>query len=202
MDTTSRNDRILTFINSLSMSHAAFADEIGVQRSAIAHIAKGRNRPSLDMIDKIIDRYPEVNLLWLLRGEGNMMSNTPNVISLQQRQVIPSSPVIDDSLKHTLFAQEEEKSAPAVNKAEDIVPTPRDKEPSIPPQNTIRSYSVNDFDEEEIAETPVAVQAATQVTKETPSVESVIPATVVKKEKKISRIVVFYDDNSYEEFVK
>ena len=184
------------------MSHAAFADEIGVQRSAIAHIAKGRNRPSLDMIDKIIDRYPEVNLLWLLRGEGNMMSNTPNVISLQQRQIIPSSPVIDDSLKHTLFAQEEEKSAPAVNKAEDIVPTPRDKEPSIPPQNTIRSYSVNDFDEEEIAETPVAVQAATQVTKETPSVESVIPATVVKKEKKISRIVVFYDDNSYEEFVK
>ena len=202
MYTASLNDRILTFINSLSISHATFADEIGVQRSAIAHIAKGRNRPSLDMIDKIIDRYPEVNLLWLLRGEGNMMSNTPNVISLQQRQVIPSSPVIDDSLKHTLFEQEEEKGTPAANKAEENISAHHSKESITPSQNTSRSYSVNDFDEEEIAETPASVQAATPVAKDTPSIESIVPATAVKKEKKISRIVVFYDDNSYEEFVK
>ncbi len=200
MDTASLNDRILTFINSLSISHATFADEIGVQRSAIAHIAKGRNRPSLDMVYKIIDRYPEVNIMWLLRGEGNMISNTPNVISLQQRQIIPSSPVIDESLKHTLFAQEEEKNIPVAKKEEEIAPVSRSKETSTTAQNTARSYSVNDFDEEEAAETP-AVQPATPVVKEAPSIESIIPAAV-KKEKKISRIIVFYDDSSYEEFTR
>jgi DNA-binding XRE family transcriptional regulator len=201
MDTTSLNDRILTFINSLSISHATFADEIGVQRSAIAHIAKGRNRPSLEMVTKITDRYPEINVMWLLKGTGSMMNNTPNVISLQQRQVIPSSPVIDDSLKHTLFAQEEEKNTSIQKNDDESFSTSQAKEPTVEIKSSHRSYSVNDFDEEDESQTS-AVQPTPPSVKESHSAENLIPAAVMKKEKKISRIVVFYDDNSYEEFAK
>ena len=201
MDTTSLNDRILTFINSLSISHATFADEIGVQRSAIAHIAKGRNRPSLEMVTKITDRYPEINVMWLLKGTGSMMNNTPNVISLQQRQVIPSSPVIDDSLKHTLFAQEEEKNTSIQKNDDESFSTSQAKEPAVEIKSSHRSYSVNDFDEEDESQTP-AVQPTPPPVKESHSAENLIPAAVMKKEKKISRIVVFYDDSSYEEFAK
>ena len=201
MDTTSLNDRILTFINSLSISHATFADEIGVQRSAIAHIAKGRNRPSLEMVTKITDRYPEINVMWLLKGTGSMMNNTPNVISLQQRQVIPSSPVIDDSLKHTLFAQEEEKNTSVQKNDDESFSTSQAKEPVVEIKSSHRSYSVNDFDEEDESQTST-VQPTPPPVKESHSAENLIPAAVMKKEKKISRIVVFYDDNSYEEFAK
>lgn len=201
MDTTSLNDRILTFINSLSISHATFADEIGVQRSAIAHIAKGRNRPSLEMVTKITDRYPEINVMWLLKGTGSMMNNTPNVISLQQRQVIPSSPVIDDSLKHTLFAQEEEKNTSIQKNDDESFSTSQAKEPIAEIKSSHRSYSVNDFDEEDESQTST-VQPTPPPVKESHSAENLIPAAVMKKEKKISRIVVFYDDNSYEEFAK
>lgn len=201
MDATSLNDRILTFINSLSISHATFADEIGVQRSAIAHIAKGRNRPSLEMVTKITDRYPEINVMWLLKGTGSMMNNTPNVISLQQRQVIPSSPVIDDSLKHTLFAQEEEKNTSIQKNDNESFSTSQAKEPVAEIKSPHRSYSVNDFDEEDESQTSV-VQPTLPPVKESHSAENLIPAAVMKKEKKISRIVVFYDDNSYEEFAK
>jgi transcriptional regulator with XRE-family HTH domain len=47
-----------------------FADKINVQRSSISHLLSGRNKPSLDFILKVIENYPEVELLWLLNGKG------------------------------------------------------------------------------------------------------------------------------------
>lgn len=52
------------------LSAAALADAIGVQRSSISHLLSGRNRPSLDFVLKVVDRFPEVNLNWLLGGAG------------------------------------------------------------------------------------------------------------------------------------
>ncbi len=195
MDSTKLNNRILTLINHLSITSAAFADEIGVQRSAIAHITKGRNRPSLDMIQKILDRYPDVNVMWLLRGEGNIMSSTPNVISLQQRNVMPSTPVIDNSLQNTLFAEEENSSEKDVIEQVKTEPIPSPIHTTPLPQSQPRSYSVDDFEEKTEDE-------SREIKKErTASVESILPPSV-KKDKKISRIIVFYDDNSYEELSK
>ncbi|WP_088341210.1 helix-turn-helix transcriptional regulator [Robiginitalea sediminis] len=52
------------------LSAAAFAQEIGVQRSSISHLLSGRNKPSLDFILKVTQRFPEVDLYWLLNGKG------------------------------------------------------------------------------------------------------------------------------------
>lgn len=53
------------------LSSSLFADKIGVQRSSMSHILKGRNRPSLDFIMRLIETFPEVNLYWLLNGKGD-----------------------------------------------------------------------------------------------------------------------------------
>nr|WP_318308354.1 helix-turn-helix transcriptional regulator [Muricauda sp. DH64] len=63
--------RIETIIDYLELSVSAFADEIGVQRSSISHLLNGRNKPSLDFIMKLVHAYPEVDLYWLLKGEGS-----------------------------------------------------------------------------------------------------------------------------------
>lgn len=60
------NDTIKSFIVSKNLSPSKFADEIGVQRSSISHILSGRNKPSLDIVQKIIRRYPEIGTDWLL----------------------------------------------------------------------------------------------------------------------------------------
>lgn len=62
--------RIETVINHLELSVSAFADQIGVQRSSISHLLSGRNKPSLDFILKLVHTFPEVDLYWLLKGEG------------------------------------------------------------------------------------------------------------------------------------
>ena len=66
-------DRISLLIQAKNLSAAQFADEIGVQRSSISHLVSGRNKPSLDLIQKTLQRFPEVSTEWLLFGKGEMV---------------------------------------------------------------------------------------------------------------------------------
>lgn len=65
-------ERIRLIMQEYNNSPSAFADEIGVQRPAISHIMSGRNRPSLDVVMKILKAYDQINPQWLLTGEGKM----------------------------------------------------------------------------------------------------------------------------------
>jgi len=68
-------ERILAILKQKNLSPSQFADEIGVQRSSISHLISGRNNPSLEFIQKILSRFPEVNPEWLLSGNGSMSRN-------------------------------------------------------------------------------------------------------------------------------
>ena len=63
-------NRLKTIISYYKLSAAAFADSLGVQRSSLSHILNGRNKPSLDFVMKVDMKFPEVDLRWLLYGEG------------------------------------------------------------------------------------------------------------------------------------
>jgi len=52
-----------------NMNASQFADKIGVQRSSISHILTGRNKPSLDFIQKTLEHFPRVNADWLITGK-------------------------------------------------------------------------------------------------------------------------------------
>jgi transcriptional regulator with XRE-family HTH domain len=65
-------ERILAILKQKNLSPSQFADEIGVQRSSISHLISGRNNPSLEFIQKILSRFPEINTEWMLTGNGTM----------------------------------------------------------------------------------------------------------------------------------
>jgi transcriptional regulator with XRE-family HTH domain len=65
-------DRIEKILRLEQISSSRFADEIGVQRSSISHLFSGRNKPSLELIQKILQRYPNLSTEWLLTGKGEM----------------------------------------------------------------------------------------------------------------------------------
>ncbi|WP_066510781.1 helix-turn-helix transcriptional regulator [Rufibacter sp. DG15C] len=54
---------------------AGFADAIGLPRPVMSHILAGRNKPSLEVVQKIIARFPEVQAQWLLLGAGEMLTS-------------------------------------------------------------------------------------------------------------------------------
>lgn len=65
-------ERIIEFLRAENKSSAQFAEEIGVQPSGISHIISGRNKPSLDFILKMLEKYHFISVEWLLFGKGSM----------------------------------------------------------------------------------------------------------------------------------
>ena len=116
------NSRVQKIINYSELSSSEFADEIGVQRSNISHVLSGRNKPSLDFLMKIKDRFPEIQWEWLIEGKGAMVfseneaASTPSSYLLEESKINDDEPIItglfsipsqeiDENTK-----QEEEKS--------------------------------------------------------------------------------------------
>lgn len=68
-------DRLQMVMKMNNLTASAFADKIKVQRSSVSHILAGRNKPSLDFIQKLLNEFPRVNADWLISGKNNN-SNT------------------------------------------------------------------------------------------------------------------------------
>jgi len=87
-------DRIQKLITSEQLTASKFADKIGVRRSNISHILSGRNKPSLDFIEKVMSCFKDLNLDWLILGKGEMYQkkNTKdlfNPVSIPQSKEAP-----------------------------------------------------------------------------------------------------------------
>ncbi|MCW3805767.1 helix-turn-helix domain-containing protein [Plebeiibacterium marinum] len=67
--------RLQTLLSSERISSSKFADMIGVNRSSVSHLLSGRNNPSLDILQKVLTKFPHINPDWLMLGQGNMYRN-------------------------------------------------------------------------------------------------------------------------------
>lgn len=64
-----------------SITAKEFAEVMNIQRSAISHILSGRNKPSIDFLERFIQNFPEFNVEWLISGKGEMIKNSSSNIS-------------------------------------------------------------------------------------------------------------------------
>ena len=62
----SEKERIESVIKSLGLTARQFAAEIRVQPGTISNMMAGRNNPSLDVMKRIMERYPTLNPEWLM----------------------------------------------------------------------------------------------------------------------------------------
>lgn len=69
-------DRFKMVMDREKLTAGAFAESIGVAQATISHILGPRNKyPSTEVILRLHQRYNDINLEWLLTGEGAMSSN-------------------------------------------------------------------------------------------------------------------------------
>jgi transcriptional regulator with XRE-family HTH domain len=69
MDT---REKILKIMQAEEMNALQFASEIGIQSSTLSHILNGRNKPSLEVIKKILNRFRTINADWLILDSGTI----------------------------------------------------------------------------------------------------------------------------------
>ena len=67
------HDRLKKWIKKKELTPSKFADTISVNRATISHILSGRNKPSIDFLEKLLTHYPELNVNWLITGVGYMV---------------------------------------------------------------------------------------------------------------------------------
>ena len=78
-DFGNRLQKIIDFYN---ISATELSNQISFNRSTISHLLSGRNKPSLDFVMKVLQKFPEVELYWLLNGKGSFpaVKSTPSSI--------------------------------------------------------------------------------------------------------------------------
>lgn len=75
------------------LSSTQFADTLEVPRATVSHILSERNKPSLDVIVKIISTFREVSLGWLLLGEGEMFATPGSSAAVETEPEPAKEPV-------------------------------------------------------------------------------------------------------------
>ncbi len=168
-------ERISKVITYSELSLSEFADEIEVQRSSISHITSGRNKPSLDFLMKIKNRFPELEWEWLIEGEGEML----------KKPVIPSeTKATPEKSKPTslpdLFSLINDEAF-GITESEDRVAPENPQESNIS-ELLDEKQKISDSQRLEIPKPIIPIQ------------------TIDKQEVKIKRIVFFYENGKFETF--
>lgn len=107
-------DRIEEIMQKIGVSSSQFAKIIGMKQASLSHILTGRNNPSLDVVMKINQAFPDINLKWLLYGEGEM--GTPyNISDTNENEEISDSeneyPIFPKSMLDEFSTAEQRSSA-------------------------------------------------------------------------------------------
>lgn len=65
--------RLDVFVKRMNITRTELADRLGTSQPTVSAILSGKRNLSRGMIARISEQYPEINITWLLTGEGEML---------------------------------------------------------------------------------------------------------------------------------
>lgn len=73
MESNEVTSRINTLINFLGLTPYGLEKHAGIPKNTIRNVVEGRNKPGYETLLKVVTNCPQINPLWLLMGEGEML---------------------------------------------------------------------------------------------------------------------------------
>lgn len=127
------NTRLQRFLNERHITQSQFAQTLGVTNASISHIISGRNKPGYDFIVSVAQHYPELNIEWLLLGEGPMYKNdiasqAPKIND--DNELFPDTEISEAQPAEVHIPQEPQKTAPAAPVEDIPAPDPVKQTPA------------------------------------------------------------------------
>jgi transcriptional regulator with XRE-family HTH domain len=106
-------DRIRQIMESQHMTQQVFSEFIGIGAATLSSIFNGRTRPTLNIVEAIKKKIPNISTDWLMFGVGDMyLSESSNhTVSTERDIMVPEGNEVSVS--------------PMLNFEEDIIPTPQ-----------------------------------------------------------------------------
>ena len=77
-------DRIMQFIKYAGLSARQFDISIGASNGYTLRMQKNKASVGSDVIENIVATYPQLNLVWLITGEGEMIKSETEILGFNQ----------------------------------------------------------------------------------------------------------------------
>ncbi|TGE06050.1 helix-turn-helix domain-containing protein [Hymenobacter fodinae] len=189
-------ERIREILNKYQLTPTQFADAIGTARPIVSHILSGRNKPSLEVVQKIGTAYPDISLPWLMFGTGTMEAPANPVRT--ERAVSPT-PI--KTIERPVTARVASVERPVAQSAE-----PADLRPAEAPVATQQPAPISsqvvvpEAVLPTLAPTPVAAPSAAPAPAVAPLAAPIPFQAFSEPGKSIRRIVIFYSDGTFTDY--
>lgn len=170
-------NRLKLFIDSEGVSSSQFADACNIPRPSLSQFLNGRNKKISDIfVTQIHDAFPNLNIMWLMFGEGSML-------------IDGASPTVHSG---DFYSTEKNLFSEASSEAD----------------NSIISldWSDNESDSKEMGLSRQVEEGKRVENKENEALEELsrLRAEIAKLKcspRKVTQIMVYYDDSTFETFV-
>jgi transcriptional regulator with XRE-family HTH domain len=180
-------DRIIKILDKENISAAKFADVLGVQRSSISHILSGRNKPSLDFVQRILQKFPNINSDWLLFGKGNIYRNAP-----EEEQSAPITTPTPASKSEQPKQAQQVMATPSPQKPAEVSPAPTPTRQPVQQQPVYQQIP----QQPPVYQQPMPQQPMYQQPQQ-PQFQQQQPRPIDILQTNPDRIIVFYSNNTF-----
>lgn len=216
-------NRILKVIDNSGLTASEFALKVGIQSAQISHIKSGRNKVSLEIVQRILANFDEINPDWLILGKGEMYRNSTKTIENQNQEnkhenrpfqpemaslfdnptYNPTENVKEIELKYNQeeVAANEEKNKIEMadeNVIDENVSSSSLENKTLEKKENFDSMDVNmkSSNDNRFKDHEESNQPETQ--SENPSLNIITSSD----QRTVKKIIVFYSDKTYDEFIK
>lgn len=149
-------DRIRQLMESQHMTQQSFAQALNMSPASLSSIFNDRTRPTLNHVEAIKNRFPSINIEWLLFGRGDMF------LSDDEQAVSPSTPSSSSEEMQLDFSETPKR-------------TPMSYPDSTMRQNPVQSPSYRSVQEMKILDKPIRKVASIQVIYDDSTIEIFVP---------------------------
>lgn len=202
-------DRLKLFMQYTGLSSSQFADSSAIPRPTLSQIITGRNKKiSNEIFAKLHDAFPQLNIMWLMFGDGNMLNADYEKAGNDNESVIKSeltgSTIMGEEKSHL---QQHLEFGSNIDNPQSSFSVNLHKSASLPSDNSVNPGRHIQKQKQGPSPAVILNQIATKKSDSddfrnnndyNPN-KNTITATQ-DTSKRISSIMVFYSDNSFETF--
>ena len=164
-------ERIRLIMEKAKMSQQDFANRLGISPASLSSIFTGRTNPTNNHVQAIHRAFPEININWLMFGEGDMYDT-------------PAGDAVDEAAESDSAATGAEAADAPAHSVVDASST---------------FFGPEEMGRQAAAPYRRSVAAGRDHTLSTPAVDNV--KVIDRPQRRIKEIRVFFDDGTYEAFV-
>ena len=160
-----------------------FSAKLGISPATLSSIFKGRTRPTSNLVEAIHKQYPDISVSWLMFGEGEMFAN-PNSVDKDSKS--------DTDVVDVKQGESNQMETHRIGSPEDVEADPKKT-------NLSTGISARASKRESASRT---IDANGQVIPHLTSqmVEMLLAKNQDKRQRQITEIRIFFDDDTYEVF--